>query len=88
MRKPCGENPDSGLLFDAPFWLPKSRGKRKIGTNTVVRHAVKILRKYLDETFYLMMIPEEWSDDLFGWWQREVANSLTPPCTGTSRIGG
>jgi hypothetical protein len=71
------EDIDAGLTFESPFAL--SSGHRKIGENRVVLRSVDVLKKYLGEVYYLMMIPELWTTDLANWWKTEVAASSPIP---------
>lgn len=71
------EDIDAGLTFEAPFAL---QGRdRKIGENPVVLRSVGLLKQHLHEIYYLMMIPEEWTDDLTGWWKAEVVAASPVP---------
>jgi len=73
-----GEDVRTGLLFEAP--LDRRGGiARKIGKNPVVWHSVGMLKKHLGEVYYLMMIPERWSQDVEAWWKNQVATASPAP---------
>lgn len=51
-----------GLQKGIEFPPSSSRPVRKIGSNEVVLNSVKELSKYLDETYYLALLPDNLSD--------------------------
>lgn len=77
LRAGSGEDIEEGLTIEAPFDLIYK--KRKIGDNLVVRASVEMVRKHLGNVFYLLMVPEPWTDDLKAWWCREVAATTHVP---------
>lgn len=77
LRFESGEDADQGLSFEPPFDLRDRM--RKTGDNHIVRKSVEVLRKHLGKVYYVLMVPERWTDDLKSWWEHEVAATNPAP---------
>lgn len=74
----AGEDIATGLEFDGPLRRGTSARRRKIGTNPVVLRAVDMIHPYIQDAFFVMVIPQHWDESIVGL-LRQIDGTEAPP---------